>query len=112
MYLPKEDIYKSLKELNVGVSQSQPTKFNELPYINFSISNNDVELDLNNDILYQTIDVKIDIWSKDSVTASELLSKVEEKMRKKLYRMTYSADIPNVGNVYHIVSRFKAMKGE
>lgn len=112
MYLPKKDIYKLLKELNVGVSQSQPTEFNALPYINFTITSNDIETDLNNEILYQNIEVQIDIWADNSIEASDLLGKVEEKMRKELYVLNYSADVPNIGNIFHIVSRFKTKRGE
>lgn len=107
MYLPKKDIYEILKELKVEVSQTQPTVFNKLPYINFSITDNSISLDLNNEINCQDIEVQIDIWAEDSVSASNLLSKTEEKMRENLYTMTYSADVPNPGNIFHIVSRFQ-----
>jgi len=107
MYLPKKDIYNLLKQnLNCGVAQTQPTVFNELPFINFEISNNSVELMLNNDIGYQNIEVSIHIWAGDSVTASNLLSNVEELMRNDGYKMTYSADVPNIGDIFHIVTRF------
>jgi hypothetical protein len=108
--MPKQDIFNKLSELNVGVAQSQPTEFNELPFINFSITQNDVELDLDNEINSQNIEVQIDIWAEDSVSASELLRQVEEKMREELYLMTYSADVPNVGNIYHIVTRFNTKR--
>lgn len=107
MYLPKKDIYKILKSINENVSQTQPTVFNKLPYINFSITDNSVSLDLSNKINYQDIEVQINIWTEDSVSASDLLSKVEEKMRENLYILTYSSDVPNPGNIFHIVSRFQ-----
>ncbi|MCI8309104.1 MAG: hypothetical protein HFJ45_02610 [Clostridia bacterium] len=107
MYLPKKDIYQILKSVNTNVSQTQPTAFNKLPYINFSITDNSVNLDLNNNINYQDIEVQIDIWAEDSVSSSNLLSKVEEKMRENLYILTYSSDVPNTGNIFHIVSRFQ-----
>lgn len=111
MYLPKEDIYNLLKELNVGVSQTQPTKFNDLPFINFSITQNEIQTDLDNEILSQNIEVQIDIWGKDSISTSKLLREVEAKMRKELYLMTNSRDVPNVGNLYHIVARFTCKRG-
>lgn len=106
MYLPKTDIYNSLKVLNYYVSQTQPSTFNELPAIIFRVGNNSINTDLDNNILSQNIEVQIDIWAEDSVTASEVLSQVEEIMRSNLYNMSYSNDVPNIGNLYHIVSRF------
>ena len=106
MYLPKSDIYNSLKKLNYYVAQTQPPTFNELPAIIFSVSNNSVNTDLDNTILSQNIEVQIDVWAEDSVTASTVLSQVEEIMRGNLYNMSFSNDVPNISNLYHIVSRF------
>lgn len=106
MYLPKTDIYNSLKTLNYYVSQTQPPTFNDLPAIIFRLGNNAVNLDLDNTIVSQDIEVIIDIWAEDSVTASNVLSQVEEIMRQNYYIMSFSSDIPNTGNLFHINSRF------
>ena len=106
MYLPKIDVYNSLKQLNYYVSQTQPATFNELPAIIFSVGNNALDYDLDNNIISQDLEIVIDIWAEDSVTASKVLSQVEEIMRKNLYKMSYSNDVPNNGNLYHILSRF------
>lgn len=106
MYLPKADIYNLLKTLGYGVSQAQPTVFNELPYLTFRVIGNDNSLFLDNSIAFQNVEVQIDIWADTSVEASEILSKVEEKMRSDFYNMTYSADVPNIDNIFHVVSRF------
>ena len=106
MYLPKSDVYNSLKKLNYFVSQTQPTVFNDLPAIVFKVGNNAINTDLDNEILSQDLEIQIDIWAEDSVTASEVLSQVEETMRSNLYNMSFSNDVPNAGNLYHIVSRF------
>ena len=106
MYLPKADIYTSLNTLNYYVSQTQPPVFNDLPAIVFTVGNNSVNLDLDNDISSQDIEIIIDIWAEDSVTASTVLSQVEEKMREIGYKMSFSNDIPNIGNLFHINSRF------
>ena len=111
MYLPKKDVYNALKTLNVGVSQTQPTTFNELPFINFEVTDNNLNLFLDNSIASQYIEVKIDIWANSSVEASNLLSRVEEVMRQDLYLMTFSADIPNIGNIFHISTRFSKQIG-
>lgn len=106
MYLPKTDIFNSLKTLNYYVSQTQPAQFNDLPAIIFKVGNNSISTDLDNNILSQDIEVQIDVWAEDSVTASQVLSQVEETMRSNLYEMSFSNDVPNIGNLYHIVSRF------
>lgn len=106
MYLPKSDVYNSLKQLNYYVSQTQPATFNELPAIIFSVGNNALDYDLDNNIISQDLEIVIDIWAEDSLTASKVLSQVEEIMRKNLYKMSYSNDVPNNGNLYHILSRF------
>lgn len=111
MYLPKQDIFELLSTLGCGVSQTQPTTFNELPFINFSILDNSLTLTLENEIAYQDIDVQIDIWGDTSVEASNLLSEVEQKMRDEGYLMNYSADVPNPSNIFHIVSRFNKKGG-
>ena len=106
MYLPKADVYNSLKTLPYYVSQTQPPIFNELPAIIFSVGNNAVTTDLDGDISSQDIEIQIDIWAEDSVKASEILSQVEELMRSNLYILSFSNDVPNVSNLYHIVCRF------
>ncbi len=106
MYLPKSDIYNSLKKLNYYVSQTQPATFNELPAIIFSVGDNSIDTDLDNNILSQDLEIVVDVWAEDSVTASKVLLEVEEVMRGDLYQMTYSSDVPNAGNLYHILSRF------
>ena len=106
MYLPKSGVYNSLKELNYYVSQTQPATFNDLPAIIFSVGNNTVDVDLDNEIISQDLEILIDVWAEDSVTASKVLSQVEEIMRKNLYKMSYSSDVPNNGNLYHVLNRF------
>ena len=106
MYLPKSDIYTSLKKLNYYVSQRQPPTFNDLPAIIFSVCNNSTNLDLDNNILSQDLEVIIDIWADESVEASKVLSQVEEIMRQNNYKMSFSNDVPNSGNLYHIYCRF------
>lgn len=106
MYLPKSDVYESLKKLNYYVSQIKPSTFNDLPAIIFSIGSNSIDVDLDNTILSQSLEIVIDIWAEDSVSASKVLSEVEEVMRNNLYKMSYSSDVPNNGNLFHILSRF------
>lgn len=106
MYLPKTDVYNSLKALPYFVSQSQPAVFIDLPAVIFGVGNNAVTADLDGAIASQEIEIQIDIWAEDSVSASSALSDVEGIMRSNLYIMSFSNDVPNAGNLYHIVSRF------
>lgn len=106
MYLPKTDIYNNLKKLNYYVSQTQPPTFSDLPAIIFKVGNNSVYVDLDNLILSQDLEIIIDIWAEDSVTASKVLLEVEKTMRQNQYNMSFSNDVPNNGNLFHIYSRF------
>lgn len=108
MYLPKTDIYNSLKSINNSyyVAQTQPSTFNTVPAIIFKVGNNSINTDLDNNILSQDLEIIIDIWAENSVTASSVLSQVEEVMRQNQYNMSYSNDVPNNGNLFHIYSRF------
>lgn len=107
MYLPKKDLYESLQTLGYEVTQTQQTVFNTLPTITFRVTDNSIETDLDNEIAFQDIEVIIDIWADTSVEASRILSEVEELLRSQLWKMTYSADVPNTGNIFHVVSRFR-----
>lgn len=115
MYLPKSDIYSylnDLKTIDYTVTQATQNVFNELPVVTFQVSNNKLRLYLNNDIMIQDIEITIDIWADDSVTASNILSDVEKTMRFIGYKMTYSADVPNIDKIFHIVSRFQTIGGK
>lgn len=106
MYLPKTDVYNSLKALPYFVAQKQPAVFTDLPAVVFTVGNNAVSVDLDGAIVSQDIEIQIDIWAEDSVTASLVLSQVEEIMRSNQYIMSFSNDVPNAGNLYHVVNRF------
>ena len=106
MYLPKSDVYQSLKTLGYYVSQTKPAVFTDTPAITFSVGNNAVSADLDGNISAQEIEVLLDIWADDSVTASTVLAQVEELMRSNLYIMSFSNDVPNAGNLHHITCRF------
>ena len=111
MYNPKKEIFDILKELGYGVAQTQPTEFNELPFINFEVSNNVPIYSLDNEISYQDIDIKVDIWANTSTEASRILSEVEYKMRQNLYKMTYCADVANISDIFHTVAHFNLLIG-
>lgn len=106
MYLPKTDVYSSLRTLNYYVSQTMPAVFTDLPAITFSVGNNAVSADLDGAIVSQDVEITLDIWAEDSVTASTVLSQVEELMRSNLYILSFSNDVPNAGNLHHIACRF------
>ena len=106
MYLPKTDVYNSLKALPYHVSQSKPAVFTELPAVTFGVGNNAITTDLDGSIASQDIEITLDIWAEDSVTASTVLSEVEEIMRSNNYIMSFSNDIPNISDVHHIACRF------
>lgn len=106
MYLPKTDVYNSLKALPCFVAQTKPAVFTDLPAVIFSVGNNAITTDLDGAISSQDIEIQVDIWAEDSVTASSVLSQVEEIMRSNQYIMSFSNDVPNAGNLLHVVNRF------
>ena len=108
MYLPKKDIFDSLKTINNNyfVAQYQPPTFNTTPAIIFRVGDNVVNTDLDNIINSQELEIIIDIYALDSVTASNVLNEVEQTLRNLKYRLVYCADIPNTGNLHHINCRF------
>lgn len=115
MFLPKSQIYETLKALGYYCQQSSQSVFadDETPAITFRLNDNSVNLNLDNQISSQEIEVNVDIWTDDSVTGSRILSEVEEAMRSIGYRMTYSADIPfPEGSLYHTNCRFNTVYAE
>lgn len=113
MYLPKADIFSMLKDLKTipyDVKQSSQNVFSNLPAVTYRVSTNKIQLDLDSEINSQDIEIIIDIWSEDSVTASNVLSDVERIMRLSDYRLDFSADIIDPNGLFHITSRFKAIK--
>ncbi len=106
MYLPKSDIFSWLKTLPYSVLQKKPPIFNTLPAITFKVGNNNVNLELDNTIGNQDIEIIIDLWANDSVTASQMLSDVEALMREHDYIMVFSGDIDDPSGLYHTSTRF------
>lgn len=111
MYTPKEDVYSALQGLNITILQGAQEVFTKTPAITFLVSDNSIELDLNNEISSQELTIVLDIWTESSIEASELLQKTERIMRELGYRLSYSADIPRPeGALHHINCRFEAVK--
>lgn len=113
MYLPKSDIFSMLKDLKTipyDVKQSSQNVFSNLPAVTYRVSTNKIQLDLDSEINSQDIEIIIDIWSEDSVTASNVLSDVERIMRLSDYRLDFSADVIDPNGLFHITSRFKTIK--
>ncbi len=109
MFTPKVQLQKTLSSLGYYCHQGAQASFsgNEIPAITFRVDNNSVNLDLSNEIASQDINVVVDIWADDSITASQVLSGVEEVMRLDGYQMTYSADVSQPkGCLFHINCRF------
>lgn len=110
MYIPKSEIFNILSTLSYNVSQAHQSVFNTLPSITFRVEDNSIDLDLDNIIQSQNIIVIIDIWAEDSITASQILKEVENKMRENNYSLVTSKDVPNNDEIYHIYSRFFTIK--
>ena len=111
MFLPKKEVYDTLKKLGYTVSQNNQDIVNEFPAITFETADNNVELFLNNEIAYQDVVIKLDIWADSSVKASEMLCEVEAIMRSIYYKLEFSTDAPTLNNKFHISTRFTKIAG-
>ena len=112
MFNPKPEIYAKLCEIEgVSVSQSSQNIFNEVPAVTYRIDGDSAEYYLENDIASQEIRCTIDIFTEDSVTASNILVQVEAKMRELKYRLNNSLDVPAPeGALYHINATFVGLR--
>lgn len=111
MYLPKHDIYEALSTIaNVTVLQASQKTEAVIPSITFYVSDNSLELTLNNEISKQDILVTIDIWAANSSAADDLLAQTETKMRELGYRLSFQIDVPDPANICHINTRFTGIK--
>lgn len=121
MYLPKNDIFAALSTItyvesetlevkNVTVRQASQKTEATIPSITYFISDNDLELTLDNEISKQDILVTVDIWAKTSSEADSFLLQAEAKMRELGYRLSFQIDVPDPQNICHINTRFTGIK--
>lgn len=105
----KTTIYSTLSALSgVTVSQGDQTVFNDLPAVTFNISNNTNNLGLDNTILSQSAEIKVDVWGNTSTSASSTLVQVEGALRAIGYNLAYTQDVPNPDTeIFHITTRFR-----
>ncbi len=111
LYNPKKEVYTALKALGYTCVQGNQAIFNKTPAITFNIGDNVPTYDLEKDIAKFDVEMNVDVWADDSVTASRVAKEVESAMRGIDYLMNYLADIPRPeGALYHIAMRFDAIK--
>lgn len=111
MFLPKNQIFETLRELGYACYQGSQAIFAEVPAITFRIDENSVNLNLDNEISHQEIIATVDIFTEEGALGSQILAQVEQKMRGIGYRLANSTDIPQPqGALYHINCRFAAIK--
>jgi hypothetical protein len=104
----KSTLYNTLLQVGYYIAQSDQAIFGaNLPAVTFGISNNVNRLGLDNTILSQDVEIKLDIWASKSTEASSALSAVEAKLREVGYTLTYTQDVPNPdAGLFHITTRF------
>lgn len=113
MYTPKTEVYNTLKALGYHCLQGSQATFNdgEVPAITFRIGSQSAELDHDLAIGAESVEMIVDIWADDSVTATRILSEVVDAMREIHYRLTYSADVPApTGALFHTTARFTTIR--
>lgn len=111
IYNPKTEVYSALSELGYACTQGSQAVFNDVPAITFSVTGNEPVYSLGKHIDGSRIEITVDIWANDSVTASNVAKEAELAMRNIDYLLTYFADVPSPqGALYHINMRFDGIK--
>ena len=95
MIEPKSQIYTILKKVTNNVYQAMPEVNVVYPCIIYSISGNEPQYTVDQELEYQIVEAKIDIYDKTSKGTGTLLVILVNEMLDNGYRMTYCADIPN-----------------
>lgn len=108
---PKAEVYAKLNSLGYACSQNSQAIFNDVPAITFYVGDNSPSYTLDNEIGVSNVQMIVDVWADDSVTASSVVEEVESAMREIGYLLSYSADVPTPeGALYHVNLRFDAIK--
>lgn len=111
LFNPKTEVYSTLSSLGYACTQGSQDVFNEVPAITFSVTGNEPIYDLGKHIDGSNVEITVDIWANDSVTASSIAKEAEVAMRNIDYLLTYLADVPSPqGALYHINMRFDGIK--
>jgi len=107
MYIPNKDVYDILKSVKTGVSvyPNRPEVIENTPCMTYFIENNSVEIGLSKEIVYQDIDVVVDIWADTKLEATEILSLLEGDMRENNFMLDFSSEVDDE-NLKHITTRF------
>lgn len=104
----KVEIYNKISEIpNVTVYQQRPKVLEVFPCITFNFESNVPTYTLDKDHGRENATVKIDIWTKSSVDASNILVFLEAKMLELDYILTFNTDILDPSGIFHITTQFK-----
>ena len=110
-YNPKPEIYAKLKSLGYACIQGNQETFTKVPAITFTLGNKSARYELDKNPSAYDVEVVVDVWANDSVTASGIVDEVEAAMLDIDYLLTYSTDVPAPdGCLYHTNLRFSAIK--
>jgi hypothetical protein len=108
MNLTKKEIFEKLSEIEgVEVFQLRPASGLTLPCIIFQLSDLNIQVNLDKELINQSEEYTIDIYAQKTTETSSILSSVEEKMRELGYVMEFAGDIPDPDSISHLNTRFK-----
>ncbi|MBQ7139991.1 MAG: hypothetical protein IJO32_00635 [Bacilli bacterium] len=105
MIKPKKNLKEILKDLNA--SQTKPKEISELPKITFSLLDDEINIDLEKNVLFQDVAFQLDFWGKTSVETSELLETTTLLLLENDYIRTMCKDLEDPSGFYRYVTRFE-----
>lgn len=103
-------IFNKLSEMTgVFVYQNRPEVLESFPCVVFSIESNIPMYVLEDDIGYQNMVVKVDIYAELDTDGEGVLSLAESKMRELGYLLTFNSEIPDPNDPdapFHLSTQF------
>ena len=104
---PKSEIYTILSGLG-SAYQMKSGVTRDMPCYIYEVTGNSPIYSMDKKVVYQNIEVTIDIYAENSKGSGVLLTTLVDTMLESNYRMTYSSDISNdkyshIATVFNLV---------
>ena len=104
---PKSEIYTILSGLG-SAYQMQSGVTRDMPCYIYEVTGNSPIYSMDKKVVYQNIEVTIDIYAENSKGSGVLLTTLVDTMLESNYRMVYSSDISNdkyshIATVFNLV---------
>jgi len=111
LYIPNKDIFNILNSLGYDVSLTSDNIINQKPSITYHVETNKPNLDTELNILYQDIEVVVNVWAESKVKTIEMTKEIYDIMGEHGYFAKLISDRPTLEpNLYHVFFRFSKIK--